>query len=316
MNYTNKISIAFILLFSFAMFFQACEKEVVKPENPFDKIDHGNNGNANDTVNAASLLGIHRNILIPKCAMPACHDGTFEPDYRTLQSSFTTMVYHPIIKNNDAGTFEFRVVPFDPARSVLFERITNCCFVNENDRMPQDNIGTPLPQADINNIRTWIENGAPNQNGVIATPPDREPLFPFYLARTSDYLESLDTIPNRVSGTLDSPFKIPLNMNLIRLLIFIEDDLTPLQQMQYNKLYLSTSMNDFSNPIVVNATFLNFPSLPQCWMVSLNVDNLPENQQIFMRYNVNDGGRPFNTQFPKNSTQDFFKEYWSFIRMN
>jgi hypothetical protein len=316
MNTQIKIYSLIIISFLLAFLFHACKKETILPDNPFDKIDHGNNGNTNDTVNAASLLGIHRNILIPKCAMPACHDGTFEPDFRSLQSTFTTMVYHPIIKNNNAGTFEFRVVPFDPARSVLFERITNCCFVNENDRMPQDNIGTPLPQADIDNIRTWIENGAPNQNGMIATPPDREPLFPFYLARSSNYLVNLDTVTNRVSGTLDSPFKIPLDMNLIRLLIFIEDDLTPVQQMQYNKLYLSTAMDDFSNPIIANATFLNFPPLPQCWMVSLNVENLPENQQIFMRYNLNDGGRPFNTQFPKNSTQDFFKEYWSFIRMN
>lgn len=311
-----KIVYTLSLLLGILVLFQACEKEVVKPDNPFDAIDRGNNGNANDTVNPASLLGIHRNIFIPKCAMPACHDGTFEPDFRSLQSSFSTLVYHPIIKNNDAGTFEFRIIPFDPAKSVLFERITNCCFVNENDRMPQDNIGTPLPQADINNIRTWIENGAPNQNGVVATPPDREPVFPFYLARSSNYLTNLDTVTNRVDGTITSPFKVPESMDLIRILVFIEDDWTPLSQMQYNKLYLSTSMNDFSNPIEANATFLNFPPLPQAWMVSLNVTNLPLNQQIFMRYNANDGGRPFNTQFPKNSTNDLFKHYWSFIRVN
>ena len=79
---------------------------------------------------------------------------------RTPHSSFSTLVYHRINKNNLAQEFEYRVIPYDTANSVLWERITNCCFVNENDRMPQDNIGIAMPQEAIDQIGSWIMDGA------------------------------------------------------------------------------------------------------------------------------------------------------------
>jgi hypothetical protein len=295
--------------------FNACEKEVVYPKNPYDDVDYGGGGNATDTVNPASIVGLHRNIFTPKCNVPACHDGTFEPDFRSIQSSFSTLVYHPIVKNNTAETFTYRVVPYDISKSVLFERITNCCFVNENDRMPQDNIGTALPDQDIQNIKTWIENGAKNQNGEVASLPDLEPLFPYYIAANATYNVQYSVMSNRLDGTMISPFKLSSDIQAFNFGVFIEDDNTPVSQMQYNKLYLSTSMNDFSNPIVINATYVNFPGVGEFWLANVNVSALPVNQQIFMRYNANDGQRPNNTQFPKNSTIEPFKNYWSFIKM-
>ena len=55
----------------------------------------------------------HKNILEPKCANPACHDGTFEPDFRTIEGSYNTLVYHPVTKNDEDLTYEHRVVPGD-----------------------------------------------------------------------------------------------------------------------------------------------------------------------------------------------------------
>ena len=131
----------------------SCKKDEVVPENPFDKIDYGDDTPNPDTLNSITLAGLHRNLFVTKCAVPGCHDGNFEPDFRTVQSSYSTLVYAPIIKNNDANEFTYRVIPYDTANSVLYERITNCCFVNADDRMPQDNIGTGLPQADIDKVK-------------------------------------------------------------------------------------------------------------------------------------------------------------------
>lgn len=311
----NKILYSIVIMFIIMIAFNACEKEVVYPKNPYDDVNYGNGGNANDTVNPASLVGLHRNIFDTKCNVPACHDGTFEPDFRSIQSTFSTLVYHPIVKNNDANEFTFRVVPYDISKSVLFERITNCCFVNENDRMPQDNIGTALPDQDIQNIKTWIENGAKNQNGQVATLPDLEPVFPYYVATNESFNVEYSLEENRVEGTLVSPFMLSSEVQTFNFAVFIEDDNTPVSQMQYNKLYLSTNLNDFSNPIIINATYVNFPGVGEFWLAAVNVSSFPVNQQIFMRYNVNDGQRPNNTQFPKNSTIEPFKQYWSFIKM-
>ena len=120
-----------------------------------------------DTVNPYSFLGIHQNILSDDCGMAGCHDGAFEPDFRTIESAYNTLVWHPIIKNNQAGSFKFRVIPFDTAHSVMYERITNCCFVNKDDRMPQQDIGIPLSDEKIAAIGKWIIEGAKNSYGEI-----------------------------------------------------------------------------------------------------------------------------------------------------
>lgn len=112
-----------------------------------------------------SLMKIHRITLLPSCAVAGCHDGHFEPDFRTTQSTYYTTVLHPVTKNNARAEFEFRVVPGNRKKSVLYERITNCCFVNQDDRMPQLNIGEVLPNEEIERIGKWIDAGAPNIDG-------------------------------------------------------------------------------------------------------------------------------------------------------
>ena len=47
--------------------------------NPWDDLN-----NNEDSTALTGFADIHKNILEPKCANPACHDGTFEPDFRTI----------------------------------------------------------------------------------------------------------------------------------------------------------------------------------------------------------------------------------------
>ena len=118
---------------------------------------------------------IYSDIFYPSCSLAGCHDGSFEPDFRTLQSSYSTLVLHPLIKNNREASYTYRVVPYDTAASVLFERVTNCCFVDVQDRMPfYDKEG--LSRIQINLIADWISQGAPNIFGEIpayhCSPPE------------------------------------------------------------------------------------------------------------------------------------------------
>ena len=108
------------------------------------------------------FLQVHKSIILPNCALAACHDGNFEPDYRTPQSFYLTTVFHPIIKNSRDSLFTYRVVPYDTAKSVLIERITNCCFNDQNDRMPV--LMQTLNQNQVDSISLWIMEGCPNYN--------------------------------------------------------------------------------------------------------------------------------------------------------
>ena len=95
----------------------SCSREVAP--NPWDDLN-----NDEDSTALTGFADIHKNILEPKCANPACHDGTFEPDFRTIEGSYNTLVYHPVTKNDEDLTYEHRVVPGDIGASWMYNRIT------------------------------------------------------------------------------------------------------------------------------------------------------------------------------------------------
>lgn len=121
---------------------------------------------------STSIVGIYQFIFSKHCDVRGCHDGTFEPNFTTIQSSYYTLVFHPIVKNNRKKSFNYRVVPYDTSNSVLYERITNCCFVNDGDRMPQLNNKEKLSDSEIACVGKWIMNGAKNIDGNTYTPED------------------------------------------------------------------------------------------------------------------------------------------------
>ena len=127
----------------------------------------------------AKLIFLQKNIFEKSCALSTCHDGSFEPDFRTLQSSYATTVYHPIVKNNKSQKYKYRILPFKPDESVLYKRITTCCFVNTNDRMPFT-VGDTLSEAEIQLVYEWIKEGARNLTYDISEEPLEQPSFENY----------------------------------------------------------------------------------------------------------------------------------------
>ncbi len=259
-----------------------------------------------------SLVYIHNTIFEPTCASPGCHDGHFEPDFRTPQSTFNTLVYHEIVKNNASESFDYRVIPYDTANSVLHERITNCCFANVNDRMPQDNIGEPLPEEDILNISNWILNGAPDMFGVIATQPDKRPnLSPYYYATNNTYTINYSSEQNREAGIIYNPFILPLGEQL-NIIVQVDDDITATPNLLVNQLKISNEINDFSNALTYSGVYFNGND-GEFYLISIDGSTLPSNEQLYMRYYVNDGTNASNVEFPKDDVFTEYKTYWSFI---
>jgi hypothetical protein len=311
----NKFFLAIISIVLVVVIQNGCKKtEKPAPANPFATIDYGTVPIVS-SPDHNSLVGIHTNILQPKCAVPGCHDGNFEPDFRTPLSSYSTLVYHPVKKNDSANSFTFRVVPYKPLESVLYERITNCCFINQDDRMPQDNIGVQLPASDVLAIKTWIESGAKDMFGNVPTYPNFEPTInPYYaVVDAATYQISYTGQNNRIDSVPYESFILPDSTNVIFAFI-VSDDSTAYAQLQVNQMKLSFNPDDFSNAISYTAQYFHVPppNATDFFGIAINTANLPHNQKVYMRYFVNDGDHINNTQFPTDNLIIQYKTFWSF----
>jgi hypothetical protein len=113
--------------------------------------------------NGLTFMDIYENILQSNCALSNCHDGNFEPDFTSPQAAYYTTVWQAVKKNSLDYAYTYRIQPYDTAASLLYERITNCCFNNEEDRMPL--LMGSLTSAQIDSIALWIMSGAPDIYG-------------------------------------------------------------------------------------------------------------------------------------------------------
>ena len=277
------------------------------PINPYDDVDYGDPTLVIDTVSATSFVKLHRDILGPSCNVMGCHDGSFEPDFRTVESAYNTLVYHPIIKNNLDEEFTYRVVPGDTAKSVLHERLTNCCFVNTNDRMPQDNIGNSLPVADLDAVSAWILEGAKDITGAIPNEPNNLPNVEYFMVTNATYDSTYSE--NRIGGLFYNPFLMP-NNEVVNFLLFVDDDKTFPENLLINNLQISEFQDDFSVAIDVPSTL--YVAQYEVWVALFNTAVLQSGKTYFMRYTINDGDNPTNTTYPNNQTSFVYKNMWSF----
>ena len=305
--------------------FGGCNSETEIPPNPYDQIDYPTPPSPTDTLNPNSIVAIHKDILHPRCGVPGCHDGSFEPDFRTVQSSVSTMVYANIVKNNADSSFTFRVIPFDTAQSVLHERITNCCFANTNDRMPQDNIGVPLEPEYVERIENWILNGAQNMFGETPDYPNQAPAIGFYVAVDTFSIPEiisaagqgfpLSGAGNRIDGVFYNPFILENDQN-VAIGIEVEDDSTAVGSLQGCKMLFSYDPDDFSPTAPgyqeMNATFFGIPDF-EIWYVQFNTAIFNPDQVVYMRFYASDGET--QTEMPRDDLALQYKTFWSFYTL-
>lgn len=297
-----------------------CSKDETAPENPFDAITFDVQS-IPDSLDPNGIVSIHRDILLPTCGAPGCHDGSFEPDFRTVMSSYSTLVYHPIIKNSPDSLYTYRVVPFDTNSSVFQKRLTYRTFANINDRMPQDNIGTGLPKEDLERISDWILGGAQDPNGNIPTFPNTQPNFnffwsvegdPVFLNIFSSPLNVLSSPENRVSNLGHYPMIFDNNMWVAIGVDNIIEDSTDIDDLSNVKLLMSYKKDDFSAPVrVEEGSFIMLEN--PTWYFNFEVGNqLLTDTTIFLRITANDGDHADDAFFPKPTSFDYYKTLWSF----
>ena len=228
----------------------SCKKEVVRnepdlPFNPFDTLTFSEEVLETIEIDSSSFLGLHTYILKPTCAVPGCHDGNFEPDFRTIQSSYNTLLYAPVVKNDLAGTFTYRVVPGDTALSWLHERITTDDEIL--GRMPLYDTLYPHERA---KITQWILDGAPDVMGISPILPNYQPVTYGFLAYEND-TSGIRLDENRAD--LMSPIALPPDTEVeIWFGVYDTDEFgtfMPSYNLTYNKARISKEPFFFTDPV-------------------------------------------------------------------
>jgi len=310
------------------MVINACKKETVRnepeaPKNPYEGIDYGTNPDL-IPIDSASFLGLHTYILSTTCAVSGCHDGAFEPDFRTVQSSYNTLVYHPVVKNDSKETFTYRVVPSDTTLSWLHERITTDDPVL--GRMP---LYDQLTVAEIKAIETWIINGAKDVFGNSPLLPNAQPSTLGLIAYKGDTTGiRLDTTRENIVSAMKFP-----QDTIVQIVFGLQDtDEKGKYQLPIgltdNTLKISANPFDFStasalslevrNPLAqpfMGPYFLDNTNqkVPYYHSYSINTNDYPVGQTQYMRIYVRDADHNFSTEIPEDGSQLYFLTLFSFV---
>lgn len=179
-------------------------------------------------------------IFKPTCANSGCHDGAFEPDFRTIASSYNTMVYQPVLTNDATNSFIYRVDPGSAASSLVHERLL-VALPNTSGIMP------PVTNSDwnnnktsyINSIKNWINNGAKDMYGNDPTPGNPLPVVTGFHA----FPDGNTSSPySRAPGSGVTPILIPSGN--VDLWFNFTDDQTAPSNFTINEIKISPFMYD------------------------------------------------------------------------
>jgi hypothetical protein len=290
----------------------ACDEPA--PANPFDGQVVNQDTVALDIVDADpnTIAGIYHNILKPTCANVGCHDGTFEPDYRTLESSYNTLVYQVPIKND--GNYTFRVEPYKPQSSAILARLNSLLLPAMPVQIEPDSDWPQKKDEYINNIRTWIMNGAPDIMGNIRQINYPAPVLLGAGASLADqWME-------RTGGT--GPLVMPREADNVRLYFSFRHDVLMPTELQYNRIVFSPNAEDVTGTTELALQILPTPRVergfygeyvPYTHYIDINpaADFDLLQAQWFFRVYVQDDQNPV-TEIPTDNGIYYIKRYMSF----
>ena len=317
-----------VLYFIILISFFSCKKDYI---NPYDNPDlYPPTGDStiyfSDPTNFAS---IYNDVLLPYCANSGCHDGAFEPDFRTIESSYNTLVYHPIIKNNPSETYQYRVKAGSSSESVLYARLLSdvngvATFDANSQVMPltadivydpnQEHIWHLEKEDHIKNIKTWIENGAPDMFGNTAVLPNNKP----EMLGVAMYITGTTTLLPRIGrGTV----QVPSGTNSLDIWFSVIDDNLSPNNLTYNKVKFSENLFQFNQKPELNLTVVSTPILEAGYYASNQVEyyhnitydisSLTSGDEMFIKIYVKDDVNEV-TEIPNNGSSYQYIKHFTF----
>lgn len=301
---------------SLLLLITSCKKE--EYVNPYT-VAGNNNSNGNVTtpnLDPNSISGIHARILKPTCANSGCHDGTFEPDFRTVESSYNTLVYHPIIKNNPQGLYTYRVIPGNIQLSQFYKRMIED-IDGQSGIMPlslePDSDWEEKKQEYIANIYNWIQQGAKD---IFGNSPQQVGA-PIQLAGMVATLPG-STAPLPRSAD-NNAILIPSGVTNINLWFSLLQENTSVQNLSLSEILISTQLNGFQNieasPLnsVNGQNWIGFTGSSQifAYNVSIDISNLTSGI-YYTRVQVVGQGNDQIIQMPNDGSLSHVKQYYAF----
>lgn len=306
------------LLFLFILSISSCTKD---EKNPFDDPDNlpPVDSTLIDDIDPASFVGLHKNIFKPTCANSGCHDGTFEPDFRTIESSYNTLVLHPVVKNDPTASYDYRVQPGNLSQSILWLRL-NEDIDGISGIMPLDAFYDPESEWNANkaehlsNISDWIMNGALDMFGNEPSNNDQQPGI------AGIYAEA-DGNPCDIQQRIN----VPLGSQQVSIWFAVSDLETPLSEFTYSKVKMSGKI-DFVDTLATvydlqllgspetHNSFLNEPT--EFWhRFTFDASSYAADSTYYMRVLLKDPLQPDTTQIPQDGSQFYIKKYfsWHFV---
>lgn len=305
-----------LILLSLLLAFAACKKED-DFINPYDDPDLQEPVDTSQayTPDPNSIIGLHNNIFAPTCANSGCHDGTFEPDFRTIESSYNTMVYQGIVKNDNDSTYTYRVQPGDANMSVLYQRLI-IDIDGQSGLMPLEvEPGTEwnAKKAEfIQNIKTWIDDGAKDMFGNVPAVGDIQPQLQGIVAFA-------DGSPNKVAraGGGQGILRVENTSQNVELWFSVNDVETAIQDLTYKKVKFAVEVDNFGPVQEIDLTYvpngINQIGYFGDWVdynfkVNFDVSSLSPGAVVFFRIYISDATTNV-TEIPNLGSPNYFKEY-------
>ncbi|HAW72769.1 MAG TPA: hypothetical protein DCX00_02990 [Flavobacteriales bacterium] len=264
------------------------------PANPYETVEEVViDLDATAPIPEGSFAWLHDRIFQPTCANSGCHDGSFEPDYRTIGSAWNTLVWHPVISNDAAGSFSYRVVPGNSSESLLMKRLTD--FIpNTSGTMPlvvdSDSDWNQYKTTYITALETWIEAGAADINGN--------------LPETGDLAPQITGFGGFPAGDIENPYPRDPEANYhlvvdaapIDLWFAVSDDSTPLPALLAALRTASTPDSlEFATPLAMEQPFTfvapDFSGNTSTYghRVSLDLSGTPSGSTLYVQATLDDG---------------------------
>ncbi|MDG1262770.1 MAG: hypothetical protein P8H59_02220 [Flavobacteriales bacterium] len=292
----------------------ACKKK--EAENPYEDLVYvvQNDNPDTDDLPVGNFAWLQGKIFKPTCANSGCHDGTFEPKFNTISSSYNTLVNHDVISNDAGFSFEYRVKPGDFNASLLHERLTNN-IPNSSGIMPlevdEDSDWDELSTSYITAIETWISQGAPDMFGNMPGtaggdfPPQVDGLVIFPSGNTTEPYERIE------DGIGITP--IVVDAAAIDIWTKVSDDQTPVANIAVNEVRLAETTDSFeSGQLAIFSTSetlnaLDFSNTAATFnrKATIDLSGFESGTTLFIRTYFDDGVQTAITEVPNENSNEF-----------
>ena len=309
--------------------FAACKKETI---NPYDdtSLNPPISTDTNYFSNANPFASLQNNVFQPYCNNAGCHDGSFEPDFRTIESSYSTLVYQPVIKNNDIESFEYRVKAGDSEKSVLYARLLAdnngvSLFDNNSQVMPvtadivydpnQSHSWHGVKNEYIADVKEWIDNGARDIFGNEPLEPNNKPQMRGCIAFVTG--ENTPLTREQPRGTI----YVPSNTTSVDFWFSVIDDIQNPADLTYNKVKLSPDLFSFAIQPEYSLQVITPPIIESGYYINtvdnfyhkftVNTSQYETGDVVFIKIYLQDNTNPV-TEIPSNGSAYAIIKHFSF----